>query len=70
MVYAPVTLLQIAFEMDILMLYNLLFNSIEGHDKKYVSIDIELTTHRPGNFCEFLKIIFMMIKTCGTLQIS
>jgi len=40
MIHFPVALLQIAFEIDILVLYNLLLNSIEGQDKKYVSIEI------------------------------
>jgi hypothetical protein len=33
MMHFPVTLLQIAFEIDILELYILLPNSIEGHNK-------------------------------------
>jgi len=32
------TFLQISFEMNILVLYSLLLNSIEGHDSKYVNI--------------------------------
>jgi len=70
MIHFPVTVLQIAFETDILVLYNLLLNSIEGHDKKYVSIEIAFITQRAGKFCELVKIIFTMVKTCGVLQIS
>lgn len=38
MIHFPTALLQIAFEMDILELYNLLPNSTEGHNTKYDSI--------------------------------
>lgn len=62
MVHCPATLLQIAFDMNILVLYNLSLNSIEGHDKQYFSIEIALITQPPGKYCEFLKIIFMMVK--------
>lgn len=70
MIHCPATLLQIAFDMDILVLYNLSLNSIEGHDKQYFNIEIALITQHPGKFCELLKIIFMIVKTCGTLQNS
>jgi len=70
MIHFPVTLLQIAFEIYILVLYNLLLNSIEGQDKKYVSIEIALITQSAGKFCELVKTIFIMVNTCGILQIS
>jgi len=63
MMHFPVTLLQIAFEIDMLVLYNLLLNSIEGHARKYVSIEITLITQCAGKFCELVKTIFIMVKT-------
>ncbi|KAE9541648.1 hypothetical protein AGLY_003639 [Aphis glycines] len=57
MIHFSVTLLQIAFEIDILVLYNLLLNSIEGQDKKYVSIEIALITQ-----CADTKALLVLIK--------
>lgn len=70
MIHFPAILLQIATEMDILVLYNLLLNSTEGHDKKYDSIDIALITQQLGKSCELVKIIFIIDNICGILQIS
>lgn len=50
MVHCPSTLLQIAFETDKLVLYNLLLNSIEGHDKTHVNKEIAFIKQLLGKF--------------------